>query len=122
MAARSGYQTSDDADEVVVHVTWVAEGGGGGGHDGADKLVGLAKGGFLDVQCVGCDAGEGAIVKDNDAVGVLGQSAQGEQGVVGLHDDVAGVLALRVREDRVGLDQLLREAVIEAFEQEGAES
>ena len=34
VAAWSGDKGGDDADEVVVHVAWVAEGGSGGGHDG----------------------------------------------------------------------------------------
>ena len=65
VAAGRGDEGGDDAAEVVVHVAWVAEGGCGGGHGGGDELVCLLEGGFLDVEAVGSDAGEGAIVEDD---------------------------------------------------------
>lgn len=70
------------------------------------------------MQSVGCYSRESSIVQDYNRVGVLGQSAESEEGVVGLDDDsIVGVW-----EDRVGLDQLLREAVVQSLEQEGAET
>lgn len=73
---------------------------------------------FFSFSCLRahCHTGAGAYHR----VGVLAQSAHGQQAVVRLHDDVAGVL--RVREDRVRLDQLLGEAVVEALEQEGSQT
>jgi len=52
-------------------------------------------------------------------VGVLRQPSQAQQAVVGLDDDVA---VLGVRKDAVRLDELLREAVVEALEHEGAQA
>ena len=45
---------------------------------------------------------------------VLRQSSHREQTVVWVHHDVAG--ALRVREDRVCLDELLREPIVQSLQ------
>jgi hypothetical protein len=116
-----GDEGGDEADEIVVHVAGVAKGGGGGGHDGGDELVGLAEGGALHVELVLGDAVEGGVVEDDDRVGVLGEAAKGEEGVVGLDDDVA-LASIVVGEDRVGLYKLLGEAVIKLLEEVAAEA
>ena len=112
MAARGGDKRGNDADEVVVHVPRVAQGGGAGGHDSRDKLVSLLERGVHYVQAIGCNFGQGAVVEHDDRVGVLGQTAHTEQAVVGLDDDIA---ILGVGEDAVRLDELLGEAVVEAL-------
>jgi hypothetical protein len=116
VAFRGGDEGGEDGHQVVVHVARVAQGGGAGGHDGGDELVGLLEGGLLQVQAVGGNVGEGAVVEDDDRVGVLGEAAHGEDAVVGVDDDVARVGG--VGEDGVGLDDLFGEAVVEALEEE----
>lgn len=62
------------------------------------------------MQAVGGDAREGAVVEDHDAVCALCEAFHGEEAVVGVDDDVVGVLS--IREDGVGLDELLWKAVV----------
>ena len=45
-------QRRDQTDQVVVHVAWVAQGGGGHGHDGGHQLIDLGEGGGGAVQSV----------------------------------------------------------------------
>ena len=156
MTARCWYKRSDNADQVVVHVSWVPQGlrarrhdrshlkhttiatedqstnnpqreeGGGGpqrqDHDfenNTHELIGLVKRGPLQVQTIRVDARQRAIVEHDDRVGVIREPLERQQRVVRLHDHVA---LLRVREDRVGLHQLLRELVVQPLEQERAQS
>lgn len=65
MASRRGYQTRHQTDQIIVHVARVAKRGGGRRHDGRDELVGLCKGGVLDVQAVCEDLVEGGVVQDD---------------------------------------------------------
>ena len=120
MAARGRDERRDDRDEVVVHVAGVAEGVCGGGHDGCHELVGLREGGFLDVQAVLGDVGEGFVVEDDDAVGVLREAAHAEEGVVWVDDHPAAATVFG--EDGVGLDEAFGVAVGEFFEEERAEA
>ena len=83
------------------------------------ELVHLQHVGRLHVQPIGQDPRQRRIVEHDDRVGVVRQPLEREQRVVRLHDDVAG---LRVREDGIGRDQLLRKAVVEPLEQVRPES
>lgn len=107
-----------DADQVVVHVSRVAQGCRRGGHDGGHEGVGLRDGGDGDFEAVDGDPIESGVVEDHDGVCVLCEALQREQGVVGLHDDVAGFVL--VWEHGVGLDDLFGKAIVEALEQVGA--
>ena len=115
VAARRGDQTGHYADQIVVHVARISESRGARAHDRRDELVCLLERRLLHVERVCCDAAQGAVVKDNDGIGIFSQTSHREQRVVGLHHDVAGVL--RVGKDRVRLDQLLGKAVVETFEE-----
>lgn len=53
VASRSRDQRGEDADQVVVHVAGVSEGGCAGGHDGRYELVRLLEGWLLYVQSIG---------------------------------------------------------------------
>lgn len=112
MTSRRRDQTGHDSDQIIVHVPGISQRRRRGGHHRSDELIGLLEGGLLDVKCVGCDSGEGAVVEDYHCVGVLCQASEGEEGVVGLYYDVAGALTLGVWEDGVGLDDLFWEAVV----------
>lgn len=84
------------------------------------QLVGLLKGRLLDVEAIGGNVRQGAVVEDDDGVCILDEPTHGEDAVVRVDDDVAG--AACVGEDGVGLDDLLGEAVVEAFEEKRAEA
>lgn len=117
MAPRRRDQARDDADKVVVHVRGVAECGRARGHDGRDELVRLHKARVLDVEAIGGDTCERAVVEDDNRVGVVHQPLRGEERVVRLHHNVR-----RLGEHRVRLDELLGEAVVQTLEEERAES
>ena len=71
-------------------LTRVAQGGGGGGHDGGHQRVGLVHGGGrLIMQALHRDAIQRCVVQHHDRVGVQGQALHGQHGVVGLHHHVA---------------------------------
>ena len=70
------------------------------------------------MELLGGDPIERGVVEDDDGVGVEREALQRQQRVVRLHHHVAAVLL--VGEDRVGLDELFGEAVVEALEEEGA--
>lgn len=72
------------------------------------------------MQPVSGNVRQRTIVKHDNRVGVLRQPSHGENTVVGMDDDIAGVG--RVRKDRVGLDNLLGEAVVEFLKEERAET
>lgn len=82
-------QRGDDADKIVVHVSRIAQGGRRGTHDGTDKLIGLLERRCLDVQSVCSNTREGAIVEDDDTVGMLSESLHGQQRVVWLDNDIS---------------------------------
>lgn len=109
MAARGWDQTGHESDKVVVHLGWLAKGGGGRTHHLRDQSVGLFEGGRGVLESVSAYAVESFIVYDHGGITVVGQPLQSEQHVVGLHHHVRGVLV--VREDRVSLHQLLGEVV-----------
>lgn len=71
------------------------------------------------MQTIRVDARQRAIIEHDDRVGVVREPLERQERVVRLHDHVA---LLRVRKDRVGLDQLLRELVVQPLEQERAQS
>lgn len=122
MAPRRRDQTRYNTDEIVMHVARIAQCRGGSGHDGADETVGLLERGFLDVECICCNPAQGAIVEDDHRIRVLRKSAERKKRVVRLHYHVSCVFANGVWEDGVSLYELFGEAIIEAFEEEGAES
>lgn len=70
------------------------------------------------MQAVRIDARERAIVKHDDRVSVVREPLECQQRVVRLHHYVA---LLRVRKDRVGLHQFLRELVVQPLEKERAQ-
>ncbi len=65
-----------------------------------------------------CDSG--AVVEDDDRVGILRESPHGQQAVVGVDDDVARVGG--IWEDGIRLYDLLGKPVVEPFEQKRAET
>lgn len=96
------------------------ETGGEGARRGrTHELIGLIERRRLQVQTIRVDARQRAIVEHDNRVGVVREPLECQERVVRLHDHVA---LLRVREDRVGLDQLLRELVVQPLEQERAQS
>lgn len=101
-----------------MHVAWIPQRSGCRRHYGADELIRLLERRFLNVQRIGSDARQGAVVEHHDCVCVLSKPAEGKKGVVGLNDDISSVLC--VREDGVGLNELFREAVVKSFKQERA--
>ena len=114
MKARGGNERRHEAYQVVVHVAREAEGVGGRGHDGRDERVDLCDRRAVRVQPLRRDAIERRVVQHDHCVGIQREPLEGEQRVVRLHDDVAAVLV--VGEDRVRLDQLLREVVVDRLE------
>ena len=118
VAPGRGYERGHQSHQVVVHVPRVPQGSGGGRHHGADQGVGLAEAGIRYFQPVHRNVVECRVVEDHHAVRVEGKSLESQQGVVGLHHHVA--VQLLVGEDRVGLDELLGELVVQLLEQVGA--
>lgn len=112
----TGYQ----ADEVIVHVGGVAQGGGGGTHDGGDEAVGLLEGGGGVLEAVGADAVERLVVDDDGGVAVVGEPLERQDHVLGLHHHVRRVVL--VREHGLRLHQLLGEVVAHVLQHERAQS
>ena len=88
MESRSGDERSDESDEIVVHVSRVTKSGRRSGHDARDELIDLGEGRIFDVQALADDSIQGGIIQNHDAVRVLSQAFQSEDGVVGLNDNV----------------------------------
>ena len=72
------------------------------------------------MKSVSCDTGKSSVIKNHYRVGLFGETAESEYAVVGLDDNVTD--GLGIRKDGVGLDNLLREAVVEALEEERSET
>jgi hypothetical protein len=86
-------------------------------NSGTDELIRLVKRRRLQVQAVRVDACQCTIVEHDNGIGVVRESLERQQCVVRLHHHIA---FLRVRKNRVGLHQLLREFVVQSLQQEGA--
>lgn len=65
MKTRSGYESCDQTDEVVVHVAWVSEWSCARRHDCRDQRVDLGECGRVDFQALRCDSVQRRIVQDN---------------------------------------------------------
>lgn len=65
MKTRRGYESRDEAYEIVVHVAGIAERGGARRHDCRDERVDLSECGRVDTQAFGCDAIQCRIVQNN---------------------------------------------------------
>lgn len=57
-----GNEWDNDMDEVIAHVSRVAQGGGAGWHDGGHQLADLGERWVLDVQAVCGDQVQGHVV------------------------------------------------------------
>lgn len=104
--------------QVVVHVARIPQCPGCSSHDRRNELVLLAIARIGAVQPIRRDPSQRSIIERNDRVRLLYESLDGQHGIVGLHDYVGGLFV--VREDRVSLDDLLGEMLLETLEQEGA--
>mmetsp|Transcript_6258 Transcript_6258/g.10149 ORF Transcript_6258/g.10149 Transcript_6258/m.10149 type:complete len:200 (+) Transcript_6258:537-1136(+) len=116
VASRGRDQRGHQTDQVIVHVAWVPQGGGGGGHDGGHQRVQLGHGGVRDPEPVDRDPVERRVVQHHHRVRVEGEALEGKDAVVRLHHHVRMV---PVGEDGVGLDELLGEVVVQALQQVG---
>ena len=92
VAAGRGDEGGHEADQVVVHVPRVPQGGRAGGHDGRDQRVGLGEAGVRDLEPVDCDVVQRRVVQDDHTVSVQRQALKGQQAVVRLHDHVCLLL------------------------------
>lgn len=71
------------------------------------------------MESIGANSGEGFVVEDDDRVGVVGESLEGEERVVGLDDDVGSG---GIGKDGISLDEFLGVAIVESFEDIGSQS
>ena len=71
------------------------------------------------MQTIGANSRQRFIVEYDDRIGVVREAFEGEERVVGLDDDVGSG---RIRKDGIGLDEFLRVAIVESFEDVGTES
>ena len=88
-------------------------------HDWTHQLIRLIKARRLYMQPVCRYTRESAIIEHDDRVRMVRETLEGKEGVVRLHHDVGFLV---VREDGVSLDQLFGKAVVEPFEDVGAET
>ena len=87
-------QRRHQAHQVVVHITGVSDGAGGGTHDSGDEHVGGVEAVdvalvVLRLEILGGDSFQGSVVEDHDGVTIQGESFQSQERVVGLHYHVA---------------------------------
>ena len=88
MTGGEGDEGGEETPEVSGDYPRETEGSGGGGHYGGDDAVHFVDFGGGKVEDFGGDAVEGGVVEDDYPVGVLGETFEGEDTVVGLYDDV----------------------------------
>ena len=79
------------------------------------ELIRLIETWVLEVQAVRSNTRECTIVEDDNRVCVVCEPLEGQECVVGLHNDVS---FLCIGKDGICLDELLREFVVEPFQQE----
>lgn len=108
-------EAGQQSDQVVVHVSWVPEGGSRCCHDGCHQSVNVVDGGILDAQPVDGDPIERRVVQDNHRVGVERQPFERQNRIVRLHHNIA--LVGPTREDRISLYEFLRIMIIEGCEE-----
>ena len=78
--------------QMYVEQTWISERGGGSSHDSGHQGVGLTEGGIGYMQPLYSNAVEGCVVQHHNSICIQGEALQSEQGVVGLHHHVAGLI------------------------------
>ena len=71
------------------------------------------------MKSIGANSGEGFVVEDDDRVGVVGETLEGEERVVGLDDDVG---SSGIGKDGISLNEFFRIAIVETFEDERTET
>lgn len=106
-----GHQTN----HVVIHVAWVSQGCGWGGHDSWHDWVDLGKVWVADLQPINCDFVKGLIVKHNDRIWIVDESFQRKDWVVGL-DDYIRRFGL-IGEHWVRRNDFFRVLIVELFEE-----
>ena len=72
------------------------------------------------MKAIGGYAGESAIVKDDDAIGALSETTEGQEGVVRVCNNVTTTEC--VREDGVCLNDFLRESIVHPLEYKGSQA
>mmetsp|Transcript_36721 Transcript_36721/g.113213 ORF Transcript_36721/g.113213 Transcript_36721/m.113213 type:complete len:205 (-) Transcript_36721:532-1146(-) len=91
MAPRCGHKRRKHTHHVVVHVTWVTQGGRRCRHHGTHQSVHLLHRGLVNVKRVHNDTIKSCVVQHDHAVGVLGQVLHREKAVVRLNNHVTCV-------------------------------
>lgn len=72
------------------------------------------------MKSVGGNPGQSTVIKNHHRISILSQSSHRQQAVVRMNHDVSRVGS--IRENRVGLDELLGESIIEPLQQERSKS
>jgi hypothetical protein len=120
MASRGRNQRGHETNEIVVHVSGVSEGSGGGSHDVGHQGVGLGISEVGALKSIVGDSIKGSVIEDDDTVSVKGKALEGEEGVVGLDDGIRDFD--QIGENGVGLNELFGESVVDSFEEIRAET
>mmetsp|Transcript_56311 Transcript_56311/g.93791 ORF Transcript_56311/g.93791 Transcript_56311/m.93791 type:complete len:414 (-) Transcript_56311:118-1359(-) len=115
------HQRRDQANEVVVHVSGVAQGGGRRRHHIANDSVCLAeRNGVVELEALVGNAMQRGVVNHHCRVGVENETLQRQNRVVRMHHHVR--LVSVVGEHAVRLHNLLRVAVAQLLQQVRAET
>lgn len=115
VTAGRGNETGQQTNEIVVHVSGIAQGGGGSRHDGGNQIIEVIDGGIVQAEPFRGDAIERGIVEHNDSVRRFGETFHCQNRIVRLHHNI-GLIGLS-RKDRVSLNEFLGKVVVQFLEQ-----
>mmetsp|Transcript_45793 Transcript_45793/g.33518 ORF Transcript_45793/g.33518 Transcript_45793/m.33518 type:complete len:219 (-) Transcript_45793:274-930(-) len=115
VAPGSGDKRGHESHQVVVHVSWISERGGGRRHYGAHDRVCLREGRLMQFQPVCSDPSQSIVVYDNTRIRIQDEPLQTQQAVVRLDHHI-----VVIREHRIGLNELLWISIIDLLQQVGA--
>ena len=116
VASGCGDEGGEESDEIVVHVSGIAKGGGGSGHDGGHQTVELIDRRIFDFEAIHRNSIQGRVVQDHHRVGIQGESLERQDRIVRLHHHIALTL-IPIGKHRIGLHQLFGKMIIERLEQ-----
>ena len=78
--------------KMYAEQTWISKCGGRSSHDSGDQGIGLTEGGIGNMQPLYSNAVEGCVVQHHNSICIQGEALESEQGVVGLHHHIAGLI------------------------------
>jgi len=78
--------------KMYAEQTWISKCGGRSSHDSGDQGIGLTEGGIGNMQPLYSNAVEGCVVQHHNSICIQGEALQSEQGVIGLHHHIAGLI------------------------------